>query len=470
MTLVIAVILIIGYVLIATENFNHINKAAVAMFIGVCGWILYMCNGSNYVMSEHADNYLDFLNGMPSTSSTVKDFISQNVFLKYITNSCEIVLFLLATMGIVEVLNNNGCFDFISEWLRTRKSKRLLWSLAIVSYLISANLDNITTAAMMLVIMHTLVENSRMRMYYAAIIVLAVNCGGSFTVIGDITGLALWVKGAVTPTNYSAALFLPSLVAMAVPTWLVSRKLPEYLDISQYSPRFRGDDTTLNRWQRILMLVVGIGGLWFIPTFHRITHLSPFVGALCVLSLLWIVNELCNRKLMNADQMVMRRLPHALQYRSVQAILFFIGVSLAVGAIHETGALRSVASWCHDNISNIYILSIMLGAISCVLDNIVVVLTNLSMFPIVEGTTLVSHSASADYTAAFMQDGSFWQLVSYCSALGGSILTIGTMTGYVLMKAEGISLFWYFRYMSGKVFLGWLAGLSVYFLTTTLFV
>lgn len=464
MTLIIVAFLLIGYCLIATEHITKINKAAVAMFLGVVAWILYMCDGTHFVLAHHKAEYMQFLHGSPSTWLTTKTFIAHNIFLGYTANIAEIVLFLLATMYIVEVLDNNGCFDFIRGWLRTRSSRRLLWGLVGFTYLISANLDNLTTTIMMLVIMHGLVQNRAYRRVYGSAIILAANCGGLFTVIGDVTSLMLWVKGAVTPTEYSAALFLPSLAALALPTYLMSRMLPDHLDSVPTVSTFRGNDTILNSWQRIIMLVVGLGGLWFITTFHRITQLSPFVGALCVLSLLWIVHEICNRKLMNADQMAQRRIPRPLQYSNIQTILFFIGLSLAVGALQETGALHVAAQWCDTNIHNIYLMSLILGVISSVLDNIALVLSSISMYDVVD-----AHNAVNPYLASFTQNGLYWELVSYSGAVGGTLLTIGSTTGFALMKFEKVSLAWYARHITLKVLLGWLFGLGIFFLCQLFF-
>lgn len=193
--------------------------------------------------------------------------------------------------------------------------------MAIITFVISANLDNLTTTTMMLVIMHKLLPNRRQRMIYGSAIVLAANCGGALTVIGDPNGLILWNNGIVTATNFSASLALPCLAACVIPIYWLGRSLPEHIDLQYVAMPYRGDDTNLNRWQRILMLIVGIGGLWFIPTFHNITKLSPFLGALCVLSVLWIVNEIFNHKLMNADQMIQRPVPRVLQYGVIQLML-----------------------------------------------------------------------------------------------------------------------------------------------------
>ena len=362
MTLIIVILLLLGYVVIATGHMSGVNKAAIAVFIGTVGWVVYICYGTDFVMARHASEYLEFLNGNQPSSEEVKYFIHNNVFLYYVGRAASIVMFLLATMSIVEILHNNGCFDFVTKWIRTRNSKRLLWTITLATFILSANLDNLTTATMMLVIMHTILQNRRQRMLIGSAIVIAANCGGCFTVIGDPIGLIMWGDGAVTATNFSSYMALPAILAWVVPTILINRELPEHLDI-QWSPMpYRGDDTNLNYWQRLVMLIVGIGGLWFIPTFHTITKLSPFLGALCVLSILWVVNELFNRKLMASDQMSERRFfPRALQYGSIQQILFVMGIMLAMGVVTETGVFGDVASWIDENIHSVWVLGIFSG-------------------------------------------------------------------------------------------------------------
>lgn len=457
MTLILVIVLIIGCVLIATEKISHINKAAVAMFAGTLCWLLYLIYGSSYVTSEHALAFSEFVNGRPATKDLVREFIANSVFMRYVADACELVLYLLATMTIVEVLSNNGCFDFLSEWLRTRNCRRLLWLSAGITFVLSANLDNLTTACLMLTAIHTLVANRRQRMIFGAMVVVAANCGGAFTVIGDMTSLSLWVKGVITPTHYSGMLFLPCLTATLVTGLLMMRHLPVRLELAQTAPRYRGDDTVLNRTQRLLMLLVGIGGLWFIPTFHRLTELPPFVGALCVLSLLWVIHELCNRKLLKSEQMASRkRLPLALQYAHIQTILFILGVTMAIGAVQETGALREVAEWCTVHVPNIYVIGIFMGLLSMWLDGIVVMLANVSTF------ALPSQTSLDGYLQSFATDGSFWPLLSYCTAWGGSLLTIGSMAGYALLRMENVSLTWYLRFVTGKVLVGGLCGLIVF--------
>lgn len=458
MTLIIVAIFLVCCILIATEKFTNVNKSAVAIFAGTVGWVLYICWGTDFVMHEHEGEYTDFLNGAVATSVAVKHYIAENIFLKYVGKAAEIVLFLLSTMTIVEILLNNGCFDFLTPWIRTRKSRKLLWMLSSCTFILSANLDNLTTASIMLVVMHALVPNRRQRFIYGSSVVIAANAGGALTVIGDPAGLWLWNSGAVTASNFSMSLLLPCLVAWGLPTYLLGRELPERIDIDWRPMPYRGDDTNLNAWQRVLMLIVGIGGLWFIPTFHNITKLSPFLGALCVLSVLWVVNEIFNRKLMNVDKMVERKMPRSLQYGVQQMILYVMGFMLAVGVVQETGAVHWLAEAIDAHVHNCWILGIVAGLISSVLDNFAASLSFFSLYPVAE-------SAAGGYGEAFLQNGIYWKIIAYSTALAGNIVAIGSMSGVALLKMERMRITWYMAHVGWKAAAGWMVGLAVMALT-----
>ena len=455
MTLIIVTMLILAYVLIATGHLTGVNKAAIAMFLGTVGWVIYVCWGADFVADQHPLDYQEWLNGAEPTSEKVKLFIYNNVFLNYVGKAAAIVMFLLATMSIVEILNNNGCFDFITEWIRTRNSKRLLWTITLATFILSANLDNLTTATMMLVIMHNILQNSRQRMLVGSAIVLAANAGGSFTVIGDPIGLILWDGGAVTASRFSAYLLIPALVAWIIPTILINRQLPDRLDTAWNPSPYRGDDTRLNRWQRVVMLIVGIGGLWFIPTFHNITKLAPFLGALCVLSVLWVVNEAFNRKLMKADQMAQRRIPRALQYGALQQMLFVMGILLGMGVVTETGVWSDVAGWFDTYIHDIWLMGILAGMLSSIVDSFTIAISNISLYTLGGG--------------ALGTNGAYWSVVAYTTAIGGCLLTIGSISGLALMSMEHVRLGWYVKHMTPKVLLGWIIGFIILWLEMNMF-
>lgn len=453
MTIIILTIVLIGYALIATEYFTNINKAAVAIFLGAAGWVLYICYGSDFVMSQHPAEYGRFLQGIEPSSLNVKEFISHNVFLKYVGRAAEIVLFLLATMSIVEILTNNGCFDFLLHVMRTHNSKRLLWVLAVVTLLISVNLDNLTTTVMMLFMMHKIVVSRRQRMIYGSVIVLSANIGGALTVIGDPVGLVLWNNGYVDATNFSMSLVIPCFAAWALPTWWIGRKLSAKVDSETVVLPYRGDDTRLNVWQRLLMLFVGIGGLWFIPTFHTITRLSPFLGALCVLSVLWIVNELVNRKLYAGNEPQGRAFPRMLQYGVIQLMLFVMGLMMALGVLTETGIAGRAAAFVATNIGNVWIVGAITGLTSTVLNNIATALTAIAV-----GVPDIQAAACTDYLSALSQNGLFWKTVAYASAVGGNILGIGSIAGLAYLRIERVRVSWYLRNIGTRCAIGGILG------------
>ncbi|MBR5656828.1 MAG: sodium:proton antiporter [Prevotella sp.] len=446
MTLIIVAILLFCYLLITTENLTNVNKAATAVFAGTLAWILYIAYGADYVMQFHPEEYAAFMDGEAPSSATVKEFIAQNVFLKYVGRASEIVMFLLATMTIVEVLTNNGCFDFVMHLMKTRNSRKMLWIFASVAFLFSINLDNLSTTVMMLTIMHKVIGNRRQRMVYGAAIVIAANCGGALTVIGDPAGLVLWTKGFVTATNFSMSLLVPCLIAWLLPTWWIGRQLPERCDTEWITMPYRGDDTRLNGWQRLLMLFVGIGGLWFIPSFHSITKLSPFIGALCVLGVLWIVNEIFNHRLYNSDQLLRRKVPGAMQYGVLQMMFFVMGMMLLMGVVRESGAVDWFVQQSGVYIKDTWLMGLVAGFVSAILDNF---------------ATAISFFELADHVE---MNGIYWKAIAFASGVGGNILCIGSLSGIALMKLERLRVGWYFRNVGWKSLVGMLIGMAAMFL------
>lgn len=446
-TFVIVGILLLAYILIATENVTNVNRAAVVIFACTLGWVLYIGYGSDFVMNQHSQEYFTFLQGSATSSVRVKEFIANQLLLKYVGRASEIVLFLLAAHTIVEILDNNECFEFIRQMLRTRSSQKMLWLLGIVTLVISANLDNLTTTVMMLVIMRKLVPNRRQRLIYGSAIVVAANCGGAMTVIGSPAGLLLWNKGLLTASDFFLMMFIPCLLAWGIPTWWMGRELPSHVEADLGMLAYRGDDSRLQVWQRVLMLCLGIGGLWFVPTFHNITKLSPFLGALCVLGLLWVVNEIFNHKLMDMDSMSDRRVPKSLYYGGNQLIFYVLGMLLLLGVVVETGAVGDVWNFLQANAVPEWLLAVTAGVVSSVLDNFA---TAASFFALNPSTEI---------------NAPYWAMISYMSAVGGNVLIIGSIAGIALMRTEKIHIGWYFMHVGWKAMVGAAVGFGVLLLT-----
>lgn len=458
MTIILISIFVFSLILVATERLTNMNKAASAIFAGTLLWVLYICFGSDFVSVNHLEDYQAFLHGSASNSDNVKDFIWSMLFLPGVGRASEVVFFLLASMTIVEILHNNGCFDFLNMWLRTRNSRVLLWKLVICSFLLSANLDNISATVLMLTVTNSILPRSRDRIIYGAAVVLAVNFGGVLTVIGDPMTLVLWNKGAVTATAYTLTLLVPSLIAMTLPTYLISRKLNETVEVDRPPMPYRGDDTNLNLWQRLVMFFVGIGGLWFIPTFHNLTHLSPFLGAFCVLSILWIVNEIFNRNLMSSDRRIVRSVPRQHQYSIIQLIIYVVGIMFAVDVMRQAGVMTMLAEQMGHYQGNVWIIGVVGGIVSVFLDNFAVAMTLISIYDVTPAGV-----DAASYLSQFVENGPYWPIVTYASALGGSILTTGSVAGVLYMQAEHVGVGWYLKHVGVKVLIGGLAGLAALF-------
>ena len=456
MTLIIVAVLIAAFILMSTEQAHHINRAAVAMVCGVIVWIIYLLNGSDFVQLMHEGEYHDFLEGEAPSAEAVKVFVAEHVVTKYIAEACSVILFLIATNTILEVLHNNGVFDSLIDWLRMRSSRKFLWVISLLTFTISANVDNLTTVVLMMSLITQIVSSHYQRVIYACAIMIAASMGGCFTAIGDMTSVMLWVHDVITPSAYAAGLFLPAFVTMCVFNILIGSKLHGRVELYSALSRFNGDDSSLAAWQKVMLLVLGIAGLWFIPSFHAITQLPPFLGALSVLALVWAVEGLCNLERNGNVLMVQRHYFRTTEFIGMRLILYFLGITLCIGALVECGALDFVGNWLEQNIDNVYIYGVTVGFLSSVLDNVPLMMTGMNLFPmdLVEGST-----------SEFAQNGIYWQLLSFCCACGGCLLFIGTMAGQATLEVEHIRFKWYIRHYLWRALVAWLAGMLVFWLT-----
>jgi len=445
-TLIIVTILVSGYLLMSVDKINHINRGAVAMFTGVIVWIVYMLEGSEFLNHMHPT---DFHNDMP-----IHNFIADNIIMKYVAEACQVILFLIATNTIVEVMNNNGVFDPLNKWLRMKSGKKFLWSLSILTFFISANVDNLTTVVLMMAIMCKIVANNRQKLIYACVILVAANLGGSFTVIGDMTSLMLWVRGVVTPSAFAIGLFLPAFTTLCIFNLLMSTNIKGNVETASTINMFRGDDSLLSPWQTISMLTVGILGLWFIPTFHSVTGFPPFIGALCVLALIWIMESIFTYKI-NGNLLFVRR-DHLknTEFISIQIILYYLGIVLGVAALTECGALEFLKERFTTDLHNVYAYGAITGVVSSFIDNVPFVMAGMNLFPLDSGQN-----------SDFILNGNYWQILSYCSAIGGCLLYVGTLAGHAVIDIQDIKLGWYIKHVLWRVLIAWAAGMFVFWFT-----
>ncbi len=89
----------------------------------------------------------------------------------------------------------------------------------------SSVLDNMTSAIVMMMLIQKLLSEQRERWIFGSIIIIAANAGGAWTPIGDVTTIMLWINDNITSGNIMKGLFLPSVISLAIPVWLVSYSL-----------------------------------------------------------------------------------------------------------------------------------------------------------------------------------------------------------------------------------------------------
>ena len=426
------------------------------MVSGVAAWVIYMVNGGQFVQLMHQSDYASFMSSGMSSSDSIKYFISEHVITRYIIEACSVILFLIATNTIVEVLHNNGVFDSLMSWLRMRGSRKFLWTISILTFVISANVDNLTTVVLMMSFVANIVRTPYQRVIYASAIIVSACMGGCFTAIGDMTSVMLWVRGLITPSAYAAGLFLPAIAVLCTFNLLIGSMLHGRVEIYSVLTRYDGNDSAWAAWQKVVLLVLGIAGLWFIPSFHFITKLPPFLGSLSVLALIWAVEGIFNLEKNGNVLLVQRHYFRNAEFISIRIILYFLGITLGVGALAECGALDFVGRWLESNINNVYIYGVAVGLLSSILDNVPLMMSCMNMFPL---------DTVPESTSEFVQNGIYWQLLSFCCACGGTLLFVGTLAGQAVLEVEKIRFRWYIRNFLWRALAAWAVGLGVFWLT-----
>ena len=444
-TLSIAIIIafIIGYFFIAIEHVTKVNKAAVALLMFVVCWTLFMLNPGSFLPEADGNNM----------ALAVSEIIE-----KHLGSTATTLFFLMGAMTIVELIDQNGGFNFVANTIKTRSKKSMLWRIALLTFFLSAILDNLTTAIVMVMIIRRLVPDMKDRLIYASLVIISANSGGAFSPIGDVTTIMLWNKGLVSAGGVITELFIPSLVSMLVPAFLLSAMLHGKMEISQ-KIKVEGERNLLNESQRRTIFLLGVGGLIFVPIFKSITHLPPFVGILLVLGVLWTVTEVFYSNLPNAEDNVgtMKRVTDMLARIDMSTILFFLGILMAVACLEVIGALHMLGDGLNTVFEgNHYLVTGIIGVLSSIVDNVPLVAGCMGMYPLAEVGDLAV-------------DGLFWQLLAYCAGVGGSMLIIGSAAGVVVMGLEKITFGWYMKNISWIVLVGYLAGIAVYWVERLLF-
>ena len=427
-------IFVIGYFCIAMEHPFKINKTATALMLGTLLWTVFVFCNSVF------DPTMD--------SESWHAFISEHL-VENLGETAEIVFFLLGAMTIVTLIEDYQGFRVITDKITTTNKKKLLWILSILTFFLSALLDNMTTAIVMVALLRKLIADKRERWLYAGMVILAANAGGAWSPIGDVTTIMLWIGGQVTTVNIMVKTLLASLVCMVVPVLIVGATLKG--DIERPADTKSGIEVPGKL--RKLVLFMGIGGLIFVPIFKTITHLPPYLGMLFVLGILWVTTEILSRKYEKEGH----KLPTAvstLEHIDTPTILFFLGILMAVSCLKVSGILAGLAGGLNEAFGTaapgFFFIDLIIGVLSSVIDNVPLVAAAMGMYPL----------DGAD--AIFGQNHPFWEFLAYCAGTGGSLLIIGSAAGVAVMGMEKIDFIWYLKKISLLALAGYIAGALVF--------
>lgn len=443
LTIAIIAVFIVGYVFIALESVTKVNKAAVALLMFVACWTLYMVNPSAYIPGV--------------TGQALINEVSAHIE-AHLGSTSTTLFFLMGAMTIVEVVDQNGGFNWVRGVMKTKSKRGLLWRIAFMTFFLSAILDNLTTSIVMIMILRKLVQDHKDRIVYASLVIIAANSGGAFSPIGDVTTIMLWNKGAITAAGVISEIFIPSVISLAVPAFIMQYMLKgDLVYVDEKGEAAVSEAQDLSSLQRKWVFVLGVGGLMFVPVFKSITHLPPFVGILLVLGVLWTVTEIFYSSLKKSTEVggTKKRVVNLLHRIDMSTILFFLGILMAVACLEDVGVLtllgQSLNVWFN---GNHYAVTGIIGVLSSIIDNVPLVAGCMGMYPIAP-------------TGDMAVDGIFWQLLAYCAGVGGSMLIIGSAAGVVVMGLEKITFGWYMKHVSWIAFVGYICGILSYWIMRT---
>ena len=453
MEIAILIVFILGYIAIATEHSIKIDKAASALITGVLCWSILVVGA--HAVPDHLSVYFqqlgDFLKVSEGADMTLHEFFDHRL-LHHLQEIAGILLFLMGAMTIVEVVDAHEGFRVITDRITSKNKVKLLWILGIITFFLSAALDNLTTAIVMVSLVRKLIDDQKTRWFFGGIIIIAANAGGAWSPIGDVTTTMLWIGKQITTVSIIKEIFLASLMNLLLPLIILSFVMKGNVERPAVQEK---SGAGISGRERGVAFILGVGGLLFVPVFKSITHLPPFMGIMLSLGIVWMATEIMHGKKVDEEKSKYSAL-HALRKIDMPSVLFFLGILLAVSALQEVGHLRMLAEGLKDSLGNIYAINIAIGLLSAVIDNVPLVAASMNMYEVTPALT------GDVWSDMFVQDGPFWHFLAYAAGTGGSILIIGSAAGVAVMGLEKISFMWYLKNVSLWALIGYFGGAVVY--------
>ena len=420
MVSIIVLIFVIGYAAIAMEHPLKINKAATALITGVLCWTVFAL----YATDKHAPAHL----------------LTENL-----GEVAGILFFLMGAMTIVELIDAHDGFEIITTRINTTSKRKLVWIIGFITFFLSAVLDNLTTTIVLVSLLRIIIPDKKDRLLFAGLVIIAANAGGAWSPIGDVTTTMLWIGGQITAGSIIIQTIIPSLVCFLLPAFIISRQVKGNAERVQEAAEKK--EFTNTQRERNTVFWVGIGSLLFVPVFKTVTHLPPYMGVLLGLGVMWVITEKIHSEKDEAERGQLS-VNHALRKIDTPSILFFLGILLSIAALQATGVLTNLATAMDESIGNIKIITISIGLLSAIVDNVPLVAAAQGMYGLEQYPT--GHF--------------FWEFLAYCAGTGGSCLIIGSAAGVAAMGLEKIEFFWYMKKIGWLALVGYLAGAGVFIL------
>lgn len=474
MFILMVVVFVIGYTAIALEHPLKVDKAASALILGVLMWTVYMLGVGDILGLDYSSAWSGFKESTEMTEllekhpeftllDQMRHFIVDNQIIEHLGEISEILFFLLGAMTIVETIDQHQGFKLITDKITTTNKVKLLWILSILTFFMSALLDNLTTTIVMVALLRKLVDDKHTRWFFASMIVIAANAGGAWSPIGDVTTIMLWIGKQVTAGNIIAMVIIPSIFNLVIPLIVVSFFMKGDAKRPEINAQTANNYATASESK--LMLILGVSALLFVPIFKTFTHLPPYLGMLFGLGVMWVVTEVIHKK-KEQDTKDKLKVYAILRKVDVPTVFFFLGILTAVSALQSAGQLGLLAQWLDENVHNIYAINTIIGILSSIVDNVPLTAGAMGMYPIYTEAMLsgIADPAAHEYAHHFIQDGAFWELLAYAAGTGGSILIIGSAAGVAAMGLEKIDFIWYMKKISIFALIGYFAGIGAYYL------
>lgn len=435
------VVFILGYTLIALEHPIRVNKSATALLLAVILWVMLMFGGESILVNTASLRH--YYQG--AVDGSFMDWLTHHALLHHLGEVSTIIFFLMGAMTIVEMVDSYEGFRLITDKIKTTRRTTLLWVISVLTFFMSAALDNLTTSIVMVALLRKLIADKHDRWFFAGMVVVAANAGGAWSPIGDVTTIMLWIANKVSTLSIIQMTFLPSLVAMLVPLFILSFTMKGNVQRPEKSLHEANHLASVSNAQSNLVFFFGVGGLLFVPFFKTYTHLPPYLGMLFSLGVIWTLTEILHKKRDVERRAAVPNLTvvNVLRKIDVPSVLFFLGILLAVAALATAGHLELLASTLDTHVGNLYLINIIIGVLSSIVDNVPLVAGAMGMY-------------------SFPTDHYFWEFLAYCAGTGGSILIIGSAAGVAVMGMEQIDFIWYLKRISWLAMVGYLAGAAVY--------